>query len=108
MYSLVYVDFDGFGESAEPVKPFSVFDYTQALKSLLDKFDIEQLVLVGHSFGGRVAIKYSFLYQNDYDKFKLCLVDSAGVKPRRNLFYYYRIYKFKICLDDLLNRFSIG
>lgn len=94
-YSLIYVDFAGFGESEEPQKPWSVFNYVQDLKLLLDKFDIESLVLVGHSFGGRVAIKYSFLYQNDYNEFRLCLVDAAGLKPARNLIYYFKIYKYK-------------
>lgn len=104
-YSLVYVDFYGFGESVEPDYPFSVFDYTQSLKSLIDSFDVEELILVGHSFGGRVAIKYSFLYQNDYEKFKLCLVDSAGLKPRRNLMYYFKILKFKI-IKKIAKRFK--
>lgn len=95
-FGLVYVDFSGFGESDEPDKPWTVFDYVQDLKNLLDEFDIEELILVGHSFGGRVAIKFSFLYQNDYLKFGLCLVDSAGLKPRRSLIYYYKIFKFKV------------
>lgn len=95
-YSLIFVDFAGFGESKEPERPWSVFDYVCDLKNLLDKFEIESLLLVGHSFGGRVAIKFSFLFQNDYDEFKLCLVDSAGIKPRRSLKYYYKVFKFKL------------
>lgn len=94
-YSLVFVDFAGFGESPEPKKSMSVFDYVSELKELLDSFEIENLTLVGHSFGGRVAIKFSFLFQNEYDKFKICLVDSAGIKPRRGLKYYFKIYKYK-------------
>lgn len=95
-YSLVFVDFAGFGESPEPSKSMCVFDYVTELKELLDSFDIESLVLVGHSFGGRVAIKFSFLFQNEYDDFKICLVDAAGIKPRRGLKYYYKVYKYKL------------
>ena len=94
-YTLVFVDFTGFGESNEPLKPYSVSDYVMELKNLLGEFEIDNLVLVGHSFGGRVAIKYSFLYQNNYDKFKLCLIDSAGIKPKRGIKYYYRVYLYK-------------
>ena len=61
----------------------------------LDNFEIDNLILVGHSFGGRVAIKYTFLFENNYNDFKLCLVDSAGIKPRRGLNYYYKVYKYK-------------
>lgn len=94
-YSLLFVDFPGFGESEQPEKPYGVFEYVSELKELLDKFLIENLILVGHSFGGRVAIKFAFLFQNNYLSFRLCLVDSAGIKPKRNLKYYYRLYRFK-------------
>ena len=35
-YSLIFLDFDGFGKSGEPKESMSVFDYVQKLKSLLD------------------------------------------------------------------------
>ena len=95
-YTLLFLDFAGFGESREPERPYSVFDYVQELKMFLDKFEIEKLILVGHSFGGRVAIKFSSIYQQDYFDFKLCLVDSAGIKPRRGCGYYVKIYKYKL------------
>lgn len=94
--SLVLVDFPGFGESPEPERPYSVFDYVCELKDLLENFEISSLTLVGHSFGGRVAIKFAFLFQNEFENFKLCLVDSAGIIPRRGLKYYYRVYKYKL------------
>lgn len=92
---MLFVDFAGFGKTPEPTKPYFVSDYVVELKQLLDSFEIESLYLVGHSFGGRVAIKYSCFYQNCYTKFKLCLIDSAGVIPRRNLIYYYKVWKYK-------------
>lgn len=94
-FSLIFVDFPGFGESQEPDRVYNLNDYVKELKNILNGFDIENLILVGHSFGGRVAIKFSFLYQNDYKKFKLCLIDSAGILPRRNLSYYLKVYKYK-------------
>ena len=96
-YSLVFVDFPGFGESPEPQEPYNIFDYVCKLKDLLDEFDdLRSLTLVGHSFGGRVAIKFAFLFQNEYENFKVCLVDSAGLKPHRGLGYYFKVYKYKI------------
>ena len=59
---LLFVDFAGFGKSEEPDKPYFVDDYVLEVKDLLDRFQIESLYLVGHSFGGRVAIKYSCFF----------------------------------------------
>lgn len=101
--SLIFLDFAGFGDTPEPKIAFSLSDYVQELKDLLDNFEIHSLVLVGHSFGGRVAIKFSFLYQNEYDIFKICLVDSAGIKPRRNLKYFFHYYRFKFYKKFLPN-----
>ena len=95
-YSLIFLDFPGFGESEDPKRPYYVSDYVCELKNLLDKFEIDSLVIVGHSFGGRVAIKFSFLYQFDYSSFRLCLVDSAGILPKRTLKYYFRVYGYKL------------
>ena len=38
-YSLVYVDFPGFGESDEPDEIWSVFDYSIELKKMLDSME---------------------------------------------------------------------
>ena len=95
-YSLIFLDFYGFGKTGEPSSPFSVSDYVESLKSLLDEYVIHELIFVAHSFGGRVAIKYMFRYQERYHKTALCLIDSAGILPRRNLAYWFKIAKFKI------------
>ena len=94
-YSQIYVDFAGFGASPEPDRPYSVKDYATELKELLDSFEIDELILVGHSFGGRVAIKFAFLFQNEYKSMKICLVDSAGIRPKLNLIRRLKVKKFK-------------
>lgn len=94
-YSKLYVDFAGFGESSEPCKVFCLNDYVEELKECLGNFEIEELVIVGHSFGGRVAIKFALFYQNDYQKFKILLVDSAGIKPRFSIVKYLKIKRYK-------------
>lgn len=94
-FSLIYIDFPGFGNSKEPDEVWSVYDFALEVKQLLDNFQIENLVIVAHSFGGRVAIKFAKNFQDEYSKLKLCLIDSAGIKPRRGFIYFYKIYKFK-------------
>ena len=94
-YSVLLLDFCGFGKTPEPEKPYSVSDYVFDLKKLLDKFEIEKIVFIAHSFGGRVAIKFLFYYQFCYNKVSLCLVDSAGILPRRTILYRLRVSRFK-------------
>ena len=94
-YSKIFVDFAGFGKTAEPKRPYFVDDYVNELFDLLKQFDIENLILVGHSFGGRVAIKFASKFQNNFNNFKICLIDSAGIKPRLTLKKRWQIFVYK-------------
>lgn len=91
-FKVLNVDFPGFGQSTEPPTVWGVEEYTSMMEHLLALEQIERPVLIGHSFGGRVGILYSS--RNDVDK--LVLVDAAGVKPRRSLKYYLKVYSFKL------------
>lgn len=86
------VDFPGFGESQEPSSVWGVEEYTQLIEQLVQLENIENPILLGHSFGGRVGILYSS--RNKVNK--LILVDAAGVKPRRSLKYYFKVYSYKL------------
>lgn len=89
---VINVDFPGFGESSEPSTVWGVEEYTAAVEELLRRLGVgEDAVLLGHSFGGRVGI----LYASRNPVGKLILVDAAGVKPRRSLNYYLKVYSFK-------------
>lgn len=91
-YRVYNVDFPGFGKSAEPSEVWGVEEYTQFIETWAKSEGIENPVLLGHSFGGRVGIVYAS--RNKVDK--LVLVDAAGVKPRRSLKYYYKVYSYKL------------
>ena len=78
-YPVYAVDFPGFGESETPSTPFTLDDYVGVLSVFLDKQKLQHVFLVGHSFGGRVAIKYAASQPRMLAK--LVLVSSAGVKP---------------------------
>jgi pimeloyl-ACP methyl ester carboxylesterase len=87
------VDFPGFGASTEPPEVWGIEQYTAAMEKLLalEGMDTADVTLLGHSFGGRVGI----LYSSRHAVGKLILVDAAGVKPRRSLKYYIKVYSFK-------------
>ncbi len=87
------IDFPGFGESEEPPQPWTVGDYTMMLEKFLKQLGIHEPILIGHSFGGRVSIKYAS--KPNCDVRKIILVDSAGIKPKRSLSYYIKVYTYK-------------
>lgn len=58
-YRITILDFPGFGQSEEPKEVFTVEDYTVVLEELLNQLSIKKPILMGHSFGGRVAILYA-------------------------------------------------
>lgn len=90
-HTVYNIDFPGFGESPEPPAVWGVEEYTRLIEGMTKRLGIESPVLIGHSFGGRVAILYAS--RNDADK--VVLVDAAGVKPRRSFKYYFKVYSFK-------------
>lgn len=90
-HTVYNIDFPGFGESDEPAEVWGVEDYTRMLEEFVRKLSIERPALLGHSFGGRVGILYSS--RNEVDR--LILVDAAGIKPKRKLKYYIKVYSFK-------------
>lgn len=91
-HTVYNIDLPGFGKSQEPATPWTVEDYTQMLEAFVQALNITEPILLGHSFGGRVAI----LYASRNKANKLILVDAAGVKPRRSLSYYIKVYSFKL------------
>ena len=58
-HRITILDFPGFGESEEPKTALTVYDYCEILEELLKKLKVKKPVIMGHSFGGRIAIIYA-------------------------------------------------
>ncbi len=92
-HNTVYnLDMPGFGKSEEPSGPWGVEEYTLMLEDFVHTLGIENPIILGHSFGGRIAIL--FASRNTVNR--LVLVDAAGIKPRRNIKYYFKVYSYKL------------
>lgn len=89
---VINVDLPGHGQSQEPPAIWGVEDYTRFIEEFVAEVCPDVSVLLGHSFGGRIAILYSSRHPEIK---KILLVDAAGVKPRRPLKYYIKVYSFK-------------
>lgn len=87
----IAVDFLGFGKSDDPIHPLYTIDYLYHIYTLVNELNIKDPIILGHSFGGRIAIKYASYFNNQ----KTILVSSAGIK-RHNFGYYKKIYSYKV------------
>ena len=56
---ITILDFPGFGQSSEPKEAWSIDDYSNMLEMFVREVGIKKPIIMGHSFGGRVAIRYS-------------------------------------------------
>ena len=81
-WRVLRLDLPGFGKSEMPKSAWSVSDYAAFVHAFLDKLGIAQLrLLVGHSFGGRIALKG--VATRVFSPEKLILIGSAGVPEER-------------------------
>src|SRR5690554_6756730 len=58
-YTIITVDFCGFGMSDEPLSPLTLDDYVDHVQALIKSLKINSLTILGHSFDGRIAIRYA-------------------------------------------------
>lgn len=89
-YSLYFIDLPGFGYS-QLLKPYHLSDYAFKIIDFIDKLNINNPTIVGHSFGGRITLKML-----EIRHFKAILVSTPG--------YYRKSLKTRIKL--FLNRFT--
>ncbi len=76
----VYVpDFPGFGTAAIPDKPLFLKDYVEFLAGYLKKRKLARAILIGHSFGGRVALKFTQSFPGEVGA--LILTGTPGYTP---------------------------
>ena len=88
-FNVLILDFPGFGESEEPKEVWGVYDYVDCLRKLIESLELSKIILVGHSFGGRVALVYSSKYKVE----KLVCLASPYCKELQKLPLKNRIYK---------------
>lgn len=86
------VDLPGHGKSQEPPGAWGVDDFTKLMEKFIARLGLEDPVLIGHSFGGRISI----LMASRNPLSRMVLIDAAGIKPRRTLKYYMKVYSFKL------------
>lgn len=76
----VAVDLPGFGESSQPREIWGIREFSEWVNLFADKMGWESFVLIGKSFGGRIAIDYA---AHDHNRLRgLILVSAAGIEKK--------------------------
>lgn len=74
----IAIDLPGNGYSSRGDYPYTVFFYAECVVRFIEKMDLKNVVLTGHSMGGQIAIIIALRYPHLIDK--LVLVASAGLE----------------------------
>ncbi len=96
-YKVVAMDMPGFGESQEPPSAWCVDDYANFVIEFLKAYNTDKVMLLGHSFGGRVIIKLNSRENLPFEITKVILVDSAGILPPKSNKKSFRTRWYKFC-----------
>ena len=94
-YRVIAPNAPGCGGSDEPPAPWVVDDFVDFTIAFAKTLGIEKATLMGHSFGGRTIIKLMNRKERPFAVDKIVLLDAAGIKPKRSLSYYVKVYSFK-------------
>lgn len=74
---VVGVDTLGCGHSARPTEPYGLAEITESVCRLIDHLGLERPIIVGHSFGGRIAMEVALRRPGRVSG--LVLLNSAGL-----------------------------
>ena len=78
-YTVIAPDLLGHGESDKPRADYSVGGYANGMRDLLTVLGIDKVTVIGHSFGGGVAMQFAYQFPERTER--LMLVSSGGLGP---------------------------
>ena len=76
-YTVLAPDLPGHGNSANPLGDYSLGSHASSMRDLLHLLSIERVTVVGHSFGGGVAMQFAYQFPGRCER--LVLVDAGGL-----------------------------
>ena len=78
-YTVIAPDLLGHGASAKPRADYSVGGYANGMRDLLTVLGIDKVTVVGHSFGGGVAMQFAYQFPERTER--MILVAPGGLGP---------------------------
>ena len=93
------LDFPGCGESETMDTPWETKDYADLVLEFIEKTNLNNPIIIGHSHGGRVCL---FLAGNKLlSPPKIVLLDAAGLIPKKSAKQIFRAKSFKLIKNIL-------
>ncbi|KFF03650.1 alpha/beta fold hydrolase [Chryseobacterium luteum] len=115
-FRVIIPDQIGFGKSSKPQSyQFSFSQLAENTKAILDKLEIDKTIVLGHSMGGMVAVRFTLLYPGkvqklilenpigleDYKTFAAYqTIDQAYQSELKNTAETYKAYQLKFYYDN--------
>lgn len=93
---VVAPDLPGFGGSAQPETAWCVDDYVEWTIEFSRALSLDEVILMNHSFGGRISIKLLARRPVPLTVTKAVFMDAAGIRPKQTLKYYIKVYSYKL------------
>ena len=78
-YTVIAPDLLGHGQSDKPRADYTLGGYANGMRDLLTVLGIDKVTVVGHSFGGGVAMQFAYQFPERTER--LMLVASGGLGP---------------------------
>lgn len=90
-------DFPNFGKSSALTNSWSVADFSEWLEDILEALDVKKPIIIAHSFGCRVALKYALKQPVK----KMVLTGAAGIRAKLSFWAKLKIFNYK-CIKNIL------
>ncbi|WP_134742452.1 alpha/beta fold hydrolase [Nocardioides sp. 503] len=83
-YTVIAPDLLGHGRSDKPRADYSLGGYANGMRDLLTVLGVDKVTVVGHSFGGGVAMQFAYQFPERTER--MVLVASGGLGPEVSTF----------------------
>lgn len=103
-FDIIIFDLPGFGKSSEPKNFWSCYDYVELIHKALEELNVNNPIIVGHSFGGKLGL----IYASRYDTKKLVCLASPFCREIQKVTMKAKMLKFmkKVPIVNKLEDFA--
>jgi pimeloyl-ACP methyl ester carboxylesterase len=99
-YRVIAIDLKGFGASDKPQDgKYGIFDQAELIKTFIQKENLTNLTVIGHSYGGGVALALALKMAEDKDTRleRLVLIDSLAY--RQPIPFFFKVLQIPVVGD---------
>lgn len=93
-FNVYIIDLFGFGKSSFPNRDLNIYEYAQVIKDFMSVVGIDNPILIGHSFGGRIIICLTGYLKINCQK--ILLFNPAGIIGRKSIKSYIKAFIYKV------------